>query len=137
MDFLYGPEHVERYRATDGEEGHYWRGALTLLLTTKGRKSGDERTTPLIYARRGDDVMIVASKGGSDEPPAWFLNIQDEPDVEVQIKGDKFSARARVATPEERPEVWRTMAGYWPDYDAYQGNTDREIPVVILERTDS
>lgn len=134
MDFLFGQEHVDRYQATDGEEGHYWRGTLALLLTTKGRKSGEERTTPLIYGRRGDDVMIVASKGGSDEPPAWFLNIQDDPEVGVQIKGDKFRAKARVATPGERPEVWRTMAGYWPDYDDYQGNTDREIPVVILER---
>jgi deazaflavin-dependent oxidoreductase (nitroreductase family) len=134
MAMLFGQEHVERYQATDGEEGHYWQGTLALLLTTTGRKSGEKRTTPLIYGRRGDDVMIVASKGGSDEPPAWFHNIEADPEVEVQIKGDKFRAKARVATPEERPEVWRTMAGYWPDYDAYQGNTDREIPVVILER---
>lgn len=131
---LFGQEHVDRYQATDGKEGHYWQGVLTLLLTTKGRKSGEQRTTPLIYGRRGDDVMVVASKGGSDEPPAWFLNIEADPEVDVQIKGDKFRARARVATPDERPEMWRTMAGYWPDYDSYQGNTEREIPVVVLER---
>jgi deazaflavin-dependent oxidoreductase (nitroreductase family) len=133
---LFGQEHVDRYRATDGEEGHYWQGTLTLLLTTTGRKSGEQRTTPLIYGRHGDDVMIVASKGGADEPPAWFLNIEADPEVEAQIKGDKFKAKARVATAEERPEMWRTMAGYWPDYDAYQGNTEREIPVVVLERAE-
>jgi deazaflavin-dependent oxidoreductase (nitroreductase family) len=133
---LFGQEHVDRYRATDGEEGHYWNGTQTLLLTTTGRKTGEEHTTPLIYGRRGDDVMIVASKGGADEPPAWFLNLEANPEVGVQIKDDKFKAKARVATADERPEVWRTMAGYWPDYDTYQGNTDREIPVVVLERSE-
>ena len=134
-DFLFGQEHVDRYRATDGEEGHSWRrGSNVLLLTTTGRKSGEPRTTPLIYGRRGDDVMIVASKGGADEPPAWYLNLQANPEAEVQIRDDVFKARARDATPDERPEVWRTMAGYWPDYDEYQQKTEREIPVVVLER---
>lgn len=131
---LFGQEHVERYQATDGEEGHYWQGALALLLTTTGRRSGEERTTPLIYGRRGDDLLIVASKGGSDEPPAWFLNLAADPEVGVQVKGDVFRARARTASAEERPQMWRTMAGYWPDYDAYQRNTEREIEVVVLER---
>jgi deazaflavin-dependent oxidoreductase (nitroreductase family) len=134
---LFGKEHVERYRATDGEDGHYWRGALTLLLTTTGRRSGEERTIPLIYGRRGDDLLIVASRGGTDAPPAWFLNLEANPDVGVQVKGDVFRARARVATAEERPEMWRTMAGYWPDYDAYQENTDREIQVVVLVPVES
>jgi deazaflavin-dependent oxidoreductase (nitroreductase family) len=131
---LFGQEHVERYQATEGEEGHYWQGALVLLLTTTGRQSGEERTTPLIYGRRGDDLLIVASKGGSDEPPAWFLNLEAAPEVGVQVKGDVFRARARTASAEERPQMWRTMAGYWPDYDAYQRNTEREIAVVVLER---
>jgi deazaflavin-dependent oxidoreductase (nitroreductase family) len=130
---LFGQEHVDRYRATDGEEGHYWQGALTLLLTTTGRRSGEERTTPLIYGRRGDDLVIVASRGGTDEPPTWFRNLEADPEVGVQVKGDVFRAKARTATEEERPELWRTMAGYWPDYDAYQGNTEREIQVVVLE----
>jgi len=69
---LFGQEHVDRYRATDGEEGHDWQGSQVLLLTTTGRRSGEQRTTPLIYGRHGDDVMVVASKGGADEPPAWF-----------------------------------------------------------------
>jgi deazaflavin-dependent oxidoreductase (nitroreductase family) len=132
---LFGQEHVDRYRATDGEEGHEWQGTVTLLLTTKGRKSGEERTTPLIYGRSGDDYLIVASKGGADAPPAWYLNIQENPDdVEIQVKGDRFKVRARDATPDEKPEMWKTMTGEWPAYDEYQEKTDREIPVVVLER---
>ena len=133
---LFGQEHVERYRATDGEEGHDWQGTQTLLLTTTGRRSGEQRTTPLIYGRRGDDVMVVASKGGADEPPAWFRNLEADPNAEVQIKGDRFRARARVATPEEKPEMWQTMTAEWPAYDEYQEKTDREIPVVVLERAE-
>lgn len=93
---LFGQEHVDRYQATDGEEGHAWQGTNTLLLTTTGRKSGEKRTTPLIYGRRGDDVMIVASKGGADEPPAWYLNLDADPDAGAQPavseKGIRFSA---------------------------------------------
>jgi deazaflavin-dependent oxidoreductase (nitroreductase family) len=132
---LFGREHVDRYRATDGEEGHEWQGTVTLLLSTKGRKSGEERTTPLIYGRSGDDYLIVASNGGSAAPPAWYLNIQENPgDVEIQVKGDRFKARARDATPDEKPEMWKTMTAEWPAYDEYQEKTDREIPVVVLER---
>jgi deazaflavin-dependent oxidoreductase (nitroreductase family) len=131
---LFGQEHVERYRATDGEEGHDWQGTQTLLLTTTGRKSGEERTTPLIYGQRGDDYMIVASKGGADEPPAWYLNLQADPEAEVQVKAERFRVRARDATPDEKPDAWKTMTAEWPAYDEYQEKTDREIPVVILER---
>jgi deazaflavin-dependent oxidoreductase (nitroreductase family) len=130
---LFGQEHVDRYRETDGEEGHDWRGAKVLLLTTTGRRSGESRTTPLIYGRDGDDYMVVASKGGSPAPPAWYLNLSEDADVEVQVKGDRFRARARTAGLEEKPGLWRTMAGEWPDYDAYQEKTEREIPVVVLE----
>ena len=131
---LFGQEHVDRYRATDGEEGHEWQGTVTLLLTTKGRKSGEERTTPLIYGRSSDDYLIVASKGGADAPPAWYLNIQENPDdVEIQVKGDRMTAQARDATPEEKPALWKLMTEKWPDYDAYQRNTERDIPVVVLE----
>jgi deazaflavin-dependent oxidoreductase (nitroreductase family) len=131
---LFGQEHVERYRATDGEEGHEWReGTSILLLTTTGRKSGEERTTPLIYGRSGDDYLIVASMGGAPDHPAWFKNIQDDPDVEIQVKADRMKARARTATPDEKPELWKTMTGEWPAYDEYQQKTDREIPVVVLE----
>lgn len=132
---LYGKEHVKRYQETDGEVGHDWeKGTTTLILTTTGRKSGEQRSTPLIYRPHGDDVMVVASKGGSDAAPLWYLNIQDNPEVHVQVKGDRYTARARTATPEEKPEMWRRMAEVWPDYDTYQTKTDREIPVVVLER---
>jgi deazaflavin-dependent oxidoreductase (nitroreductase family) len=131
---LFGKEHVDRYRATDGEEGHDWRGARVLLLTTKGRRSGEQRTSPLIYGRDGDDYMVVASKGGSPAPPAWYLNLSENPDVEVQVKGDRFEARAWTAGPKEKPRLWETMRSEWPEYDAYQERTEREIPVVVLHR---
>ena len=131
---LFGQEHVDRYRATDGEEGHEWQGTVTLLLTTTGRKSGEPRTMPLIYQEHDGDYLLVASKGGWDKPPAWYLNLQADPAVQVQVKGDKFEATARDATPEEKPEMWAKMAKTWPAYDDYQARTDREIPVVVLER---
>lgn len=131
---LFGREHVERYRATGGKEGHDWRGTQTLLLTTTGRRSGQQRTTPLIYAPYGDALTVVASKGGSDAPPAWYLNLSEDPNVEVQLKADRFQAKARTASAEEKAEIWPTMVAEWPDYDAYQQKTKREIPVVVLER---
>jgi deazaflavin-dependent oxidoreductase (nitroreductase family) len=131
---LFGQEHVNRYEATDGAEGHDWQGTQTLILTTKGRKSGEARKAPLIYGRNGDDLLVVASKGGAPEPPAWYVNLKADPDVEVQVKGDRFPARARDATPEEQAELWKIMTAEWPDYDNYQTKTDRRIPVVILER---
>ncbi|MGW0484914.1 nitroreductase family deazaflavin-dependent oxidoreductase [Nonomuraea sp. NPDC003214] len=132
---LYGKEHVRRYRETDGAEGHDWNGTTVLLLTTKGRTSGDPYTTPLIYQRHGDDLVLVASKGGDPDHPDWYKNLLADPEVEAQVKGDRFKARARTATPEERPELWRLMAAAWPDYDEYTKKTDREIPIVVLERT--
>lgn len=134
MSDLFGQEHVERYRATDGAEGHDWKGTTVLLLTTTGRRSGQKRTTPLIYGTCGDDYMVVASKGGSDDPPAWYLNLSEHPDVEVQVKADRFRARARTSTGIEKPALWRTMVERWPAYEDYQAKTDRDIPVVVLER---
>ena len=131
---LFGDEHVRSYRETDGDLGHDWRGTGTLLLTTRGRRTGEERTAPLIYGRHGDHYLVVASKGGADEPPAWYLNLEAQPDVEVQIKGDWFAARARTATADENPDMWQRMAATWPAYDDYQRKTEREIPVVVLER---
>jgi deazaflavin-dependent oxidoreductase (nitroreductase family) len=131
---LVGQEHVARYEETDGEVGHEWRGVHTLILTTTGRRSGEPRPTPLIYGRDGDDLLVVASNGGSTEPPAWYRNLEAEPGVGVQLLGDRFRARARTATSEERPELWRMMATIWPAYDRYQERTDRGIPVVVLER---
>ena len=131
---LFGQQHVDRCQATGGEEGHDWQGTHTLLLTTTGRKSGEKRTTPLIYDPVGDAYAIVASKGGADEPPAWYLNLQADPTVEVQVKADKFTARARTASEEEKAGIWPQMVKQWPAYDDYQAATDRPIPIVLLER---
>ena len=131
---LFGKQHVDRYIATDGAQGYEWRNGTTiLLLTTTGRRSGNQYIHPLIYRDSGENYVIVASKGGSDDPPEWYENLVVNPDVEVQIKGEKFKARARTATPDEKPALWQRMVEVWPDYDNYQTRTDREIPVVILE----
>ena len=135
MSTLFGQEHVDRYRATDGEEGHIWlEGSTILLLTTTGRRTGKETTTPLIYQPDGEHLVIVASKGGAAKHPGWFLNLEKSPEVGVQILGDKFRARARVAEGEERERLWKLMNEAWPHYEEYQVKTDREIPVVVLER---
>jgi deazaflavin-dependent oxidoreductase (nitroreductase family) len=131
---LFGQEHVTRYVETDGQEGHEWQGTVVLILTTIGRRSGLPRPTPLIYGRQGDDYLVVASRGGSDEHPAWYRNLQANPEVQVQVLGERFEARARTATAAERPAMWQTMTAKWPAYDQYQQRTDREIPVVVLER---
>lgn len=131
---LYGAEHVNRYRETGGEVGHIWkRGAKVLLLTTKGRKSGEPRTTPLIYERVGDAYVIVASKGGAPEDPGWYRNIAKTPEVELQVLDEVFPAHAHVADGDERERLWKVAAKQWPDYDQYAKKTDREIPVVVLE----
>ena len=131
---LFGKEHTQRYKETDGEVGHDWQGTQTLLLTTTGRKSGEPRELPLIYGRSGDDLLVVASKGGADAPPAWYVNLRADPEVEVQVMDDRFNAKARVATPAEKAEMWPTMTKEWPAYDDYQKKTDRDIPIVVLER---
>ncbi|GHF88582.1 deazaflavin-dependent oxidoreductase (nitroreductase family) [Amycolatopsis bartoniae] len=132
---LYGEEHVRRYEETNGEEGHDWQpGVPCLILTTKGRKSGEDRKFPLIYQEVDGDYVIVASKGGDPKHPGWYLNLQANPEVKVQVRADKFTARARTAGDEEREKLWPVMAKVWPDYDEYQKKTDRKIPVVVLER---
>jgi len=133
---LFGEEHVRRYRETDGDVGHIWRrGTTTLLLTTHGRKTGEPTTTPLIYATDGDKYVVVASKGGAPAHPGWYRNLVKDPNVEVQVKDAVFGARARTAVGEEREQLWKLATQQWPDYDAYQTRTEREIPVVVLERT--
>jgi deazaflavin-dependent oxidoreductase (nitroreductase family) len=135
MSNLFGEEHVRRYQETDGEEGYIWReGSPILLLTTTGRNSGNESTTPLIFGLDGDNPVLVASKGGAREHPGWYRNLSKTRVVGVQIKGDTFRARARDAQGEERDRLWTMMNGIWPHYDEYQTKTDREIPVVVLER---
>jgi deazaflavin-dependent oxidoreductase (nitroreductase family) len=134
---LHGAPHVKRYLETNGEEGFYWRNGTTILiLFTKGRKSGQERSHALIFREHGDDYLVVASKGGAKAPPAWFVNLEADPNVQVQIKGERFRASARTAGPEEKPEMWAKMVEVWPPYDEYQKKTSREIPVVILQRAE-
>ncbi|MCG5434030.1 nitroreductase family deazaflavin-dependent oxidoreductase [Mycobacterium sp. MYCO198283] len=132
---LHGDPHVERYLETGGEDGFHWHGTEILILFTKGRKTGQERRHALIFRTWGDDAyLVVASKGGADQPPAWFRNLQANPDAEVQIRAERFPVRARVATDDEHPKMWSRMVEVWPDYDEYQRKTSRPIPVVVLER---
>ena len=133
-DDLYGQEHVRAYIDSNGERGHDWKGTQCLLLTTTGRRSGQPRIMPLIYAEDDGRYVIVASKGGAPEHPGWYLNLRDDPEVEVQVRGERFAAVARDAEGEERERLWRRMNEEWPPYEDYQRNTDRQIPVVILER---
>lgn len=131
---LFGQEHIERYEATDGQEGHDWEGTKTLILHTTGRKSGETRKAPLIYGEHDGDYLIVASKGGADEPPAWYVNLKANPDAAIQVWGEKFPVKARDASEEEKATLWPIMTAEWPAYDDYQKKTDRPIPVVVLER---
>ena len=131
---LFGDEHIERYEATDGEVGYEWNGATCLVLTTRGRRSGQPRKFALIFDRRGDDVVVVASKGGAPDHPGWYKNLLVNPEAEVQIRGEKYRVRARTAEGAEREELWRLMTVNWPNYDEYTKRTDRVIPVVVLER---
>lgn len=135
-------DHLKRYLASNGEDGHLWDATLgggtglcpTLLLTTVGRKSGETLTLPLIYGRHGEGYVVIASKGGAPAHPAWYLNLQASPVVGVQVKADRFTARARTAGGAERAALWQMMVGIYHPYEKYQAMTDREIPVVVLER---
>ena len=129
---LLGDEHVQRYRETEGEEGYMWNGATALLLTTTGRKTGQERTAPLIFARNGDDYLVVASMGGAPMHPQWYLNLQANPRARVEVNADVIEVAARTATDEEKPALWAIVNEQWPNYDVYQSRTDRVIPLVVL-----
>jgi len=134
-------DHVARYQATNGEDGYMFdlrpvggdREVPTLLLTTQGRKTGQSRTLPLIFEQVGENYIVVASKGGSPQHPAWYLNLQANPEVQVQIKARKFTARARTAQGEERAQLWADMVHHFPPYTTYQNKTARQIPIVILD----
>lgn len=128
-------EHTEKYRATNGEVGHMWNGVTCLLLTTTGRKSGLPRETPLIYAQDGDDLIVIASKGGAPQAPNWHGNLVADPQVTVQVLAERFSARAHEAEGDEYTRLWNLAAQAWPNYNVYAQRTDRKIPVVVLRRT--
>ena len=129
---LLGQEHVRRYRETEGAVGYLWNGVPTLLLTTRGRRSGEPRTTPLIFGRDGDHYLVVASKGGAPHHPLWYLNLLESPEAEIQVGADRLRVTARRATDDEKSRLWDVMVELWPNYEQYQSRTQRAIPVVIL-----
>jgi deazaflavin-dependent oxidoreductase (nitroreductase family) len=131
---------VAVYRWTGGLLGSTWRvgsafpkGVPVLLLTTIGRKSGQPRTTPLLFIEEGNDIIVVASQGGRPKDPMWYENLRAHPDCEIQIKRQKRKMRARTASPEERERLWPRLVTHYADFASYQSWTDRVIPVVILE----
>jgi deazaflavin-dependent oxidoreductase (nitroreductase family) len=137
---LYSHAHVWVYRKTGGKLGNKWRigaafprGVPVLLLTTIGRKSGEPKTTPLLYLEDGERVIIVGSQGGMAKHPQWFLNLTQNPAVEVQIGSQQRKMRARVANPAEHAALWPRLVALYADFATYQAWTDRAIPVVILE----
>ena len=132
---LVGESHIAAYRDTGGEVGYLWNGVPTLLLTVMGRRSGEPRTSALIFARDGDDYLVVASMGGAPMHPNWYLNLQSQPAAEIQVRDQRIAVTARTAAPDEKPRLWGIVTGVWPNYDAYQARTDRGIPVVVLSPT--
>lgn len=133
-DKLFVAEHVRVYRETGGARGYDWRGTTILLLSTRGRVSGEWRTTPLIHRVDGDRFVVVASKGGAPANPAWFENLRAEPDVEIEVRDERIPVTASIAEGDERARLWSLMVEVWPAYDEYQERTEREIPVVVLSR---
>lgn len=127
-------EHTRRYVATNGADGHLWNGVQTLVLTTRGRRSGRLRRNALIYGTDGDTFVVVASYGGAPANPAWYSNLAADPDVTVQVGAEVFAAVARTANGNEKERLWPIMVAIWPDFDNYRRKTDRDIPVVLLER---
>lgn len=126
-------EHTRAYVETDGDEGHDWNGVPCLVLTTRGRRSGRLRRNALIYGHERDHYVLVASKGGADRHPLWYLNLVAEPDVTIRVGAAVLEATARTASADEKRDLWPLMTRIWPDYDAYQAKTARDIPVVVVE----
>jgi deazaflavin-dependent oxidoreductase (nitroreductase family) len=127
-------KHIRTIVESGGTKGIRRWGVDILLLTTRGRRSGRLHRTALIYGKDRDRYLLVASSGGSGHHPAWYLNLNTNPDVELQVGAETFPARARTATAKEKPRLWKQMAAIWPDYDRYQAGTKRDIPLVIVER---
>lgn len=134
--------HLRRYLDSNGEDGHMWNSAglgdhgecPALLLTTIGRRSGQGIITPLIYGEAGGAYVVVGSRGGAPTHPNWYLNLVANPEVEVQIRAERFKARARTAVGDERADLWDLMLTIYPTYTELQSRTEREIPIVVLER---
>jgi deazaflavin-dependent oxidoreductase (nitroreductase family) len=137
-------EHLRLYRRTGGREGHFIdvrdmggpEFMATLLLRTIGRKSGQPSIVPLLYGMWRDELVIAASNGGADEHPGWYLNLREREDVTLQIATDIFAGRWRQAEGAERGAIWDYLVGLYPPYAGYQQATVREIPVILLRRTE-
>lgn len=125
-------DHIRRYVDSGGRRGHRWSGVNTLLLTTRGRNTGRRRRTALIYRCDGGRYVVVASNGGKDLHPQWYLNLRRDPHVELQVAAERFLAYARVVEGDERERLWQLMAEVWPDYERHRRRTTRTIPVVVL-----
>jgi deazaflavin-dependent oxidoreductase (nitroreductase family) len=122
------------FRLSGGRLGaKFLGGAPVLLLTTTGRRSGQKRTAPVLYLRDGERLVVVASKGGFSQHPAWYLNLAQNPDVEVEIGAERRPMRARAAGDAEKQALWPRLVTMYRDFDDYQARTEREIPVVLLE----
>lgn len=124
--------HVMWYRLTGGLIGGKVLGVPILLLTTIGRKTGKKRTTPVMFFRDDKDLVIVASNAGDDAPPKWWMNLQANPEAEVQVKREKLKVRAEKASPEHKKRLWPVLTAGYPTYDKYQQRTSRELDVVVL-----
>ena len=131
---VFGAIHVFLYQLTGGRIGGTFTGygSPVLLLKARGRKSGQERTTPLIYGRDGDDLVIIASKAGDPRHPAWWLNLRANPDARVQVGGDVIKVHAEEVDGPDRERLWKLMTDIYAPYDDYQKKTTRRIPVVRL-----
>ena len=127
-------DHLKLYLESNGEQGHLWNGMPCLLLTTTGRKSGRALQLPLLYGTSGARYLVVASKGGAPDHPAWYLNLEANPQVTLQVGAERFAARARSATAAEKPALWAIMTKIFPAYTDYQAKTRRQIPVVVIDR---
>jgi deazaflavin-dependent oxidoreductase (nitroreductase family) len=128
--------HIREYVESDGQRGYLWRGCPTLLLTTRGRKSDKLRRTALIFGQDGENYLVVGSYGGRPAHPLWYLNLIENPLVDIQVKEKKMKAWARTASPEEKQRLWPVMSKIFPTYDEYllkAREAGREIPLVILE----
>jgi deazaflavin-dependent oxidoreductase (nitroreductase family) len=126
-------DHIKRYLATNGEDGHLMNGFPCLVLTTTGKKSGEKRQAAVIYGQQGNNYVVVASKGGSDAPPAWFVNMEASKRAHIQVKDKKLDVKMRIAEGAERQQLWDMMAKIFPDYNNYQKSTQRQIAVCVLE----
>ena len=124
---------VERYEATGGREANTLRDVPIIILWTRGRATGAVRKTPLMRVRDGDHYAVVASMGGAPQHPTWYGNLMADPQVSVQDGPEVRDYVAREVTGDEKAQWWTRAVAVWPDYDAYQAKTEREIPVVVLE----